>query len=508
MNCLNFLWNILTYVRFWQHFPVKTQLTEVLSLSRGKIGSFCFSASEVDRSHRSIRTENLKFIFNVSAKIWIFSWELTLLISDSTIWHWCRMSFTTISRESLDFLIIEGPKTIANKKILVFNQILHFILKTHPSFSAPSNSQQHFCLQSSNAISDASASRNCVVEVSQANFEVPRTSALGLEACQPQWSCHKAHSAESVQVNFEWKASTDSTQHSHHPTSGRSKCARPIHFDWWVRSDSRLPRYCREFGRCQRCWALLFRQFWCTWRPEEARRSFLQTFEMGKMRIWVKFKTFIAWKKLEIIWEMWKKSLNKLFTHLFLRIQLTGVHCDNGQYSETLSCDEGESDDVCIFLNWFVTKCFHDFCFGEFVSLSDPSRFDALNEADTKRFWGAFRLFVTGDWPEGDRDPKWYFRCVFEGSGEGLSSLQCRADACTDSKAATRCGSAFWAPWHSCRNPPNWSRVNPKSNFSSLTESDLISFLDTVFRQLIQSAMSCWLCVCRSNSQSLSQAAG
>ena len=69
MNCLNFLWNILTYVRFWQHFPVKTQLTEVLSLSRGKIGSFCFSASEVDRSHRSIRTENLKFIFNVSAKI-------------------------------------------------------------------------------------------------------------------------------------------------------------------------------------------------------------------------------------------------------------------------------------------------------------------------------------------------------------------------------------------------------------------------------------------------------
>lgn len=134
---------------------------------------------------------------------------------------------------------------------------------------------------------------------------------------------------------------------------------------------------------------------------------------------------------------------------------LTGVHCDKGQHSETLSCDDGESDVFCIFLNWLATKCFQDFCFGELVSLSDPSLFDELSDdADTRRFCGAFRLFVTGDWPDGDRDPKWYFRCVFEGSGDGFSSLQFIDDACTDSKAATRCGSAFWAPmfvWHSWR---------------------------------------------------------
>lgn len=198
--------------------------------------------------------------------------------------------------------------------------------------------------------------------------------------------------------------------------------ARPSHFDWWVRWDSRWPQCCREFDKCRQCLGLLFRQFLCILRREAERRNFLQTFK----RIKVKIEEFLKIVKL-----------------------LTGVHCDNGQHSETLSCDEGESDEFCIFLNWFVTKCFHDFCFGEFVSLSEPSRFVALSEADTRRFCGAFRLFVTGDCPEGDRDPKWYFRCVFDGSGEGLSSLQSKADACTDSKAATRCGSAFCAPWHS-----------------------------------------------------------
>lgn len=55
--------------------------------------------------------------------------RLTLLISDSTIWHWCRMSLTTVSNESLHFLIIPGPKTIAiNKEVgcVLFNLILHF----------------------------------------------------------------------------------------------------------------------------------------------------------------------------------------------------------------------------------------------------------------------------------------------------------------------------------------------------------------------------------------------
>lgn len=123
------------------------------------------------------------------------------------------------------------------------------------------------------------------------------------------------------------------------------------------------------------------------------------------------------------------------------------MHWDRGQHSAPLSCDDGESDEFCIFLNWFVTKCFQDFCFGELVSLSEPSLLAELNEvADTRRFCGAFRLFVTGDCPEGDREPKWYFRCVFDGSGDGFSSLPISADAWTVSSAATLWGSAFWAP--------------------------------------------------------------
>lgn len=88
--------------------------------------------------------------------------------------------------------------------------------------------------------------------------------------------------------------------------------------------------------------------------------------------------------------------------------ELTGVQCDSCEFSFGLSCDE-ESVELCIFLNWFVTKCFQDFCFGELVSLSDPvSLLDELmaDDEDTKRFCGAFRLLVTGDCPDGDREPK------------------------------------------------------------------------------------------------------
>jgi hypothetical protein len=90
-----------------------------------------------------------------------------------------------------------------------------------------------------------------------------------------------------------------------------------------------------------------------------------------------------------------------------------------------------------------VTKCFQDFCFGELVSLSDPSLYAANDDDVTNKFCGALRFFVTGDCPEGDRDPKGYFRCVL-GTGDGLSS-PLNVEVCT-SNAATRCGSAFCSP--------------------------------------------------------------
>lgn len=43
--------------------------------------------------------------------------------------------------------------------------------------------------------------------------------------------------------------------------------------------------------------------------------------------------------------------------------------------------------------------------FGEPISLSDES----FVAAETVICWGVFRLFVTGDWPDGDREPR-YFR--------------------------------------------------------------------------------------------------
>lgn len=130
--------------------------------------------------------------------------------------------------------------------------------------------------------------------------------------------------------------------------------------------------------------------------------------------------------------------------------RLTGVHWDNVQPS--LTFDVGESFCGCIFLNWFVTKCFQvDFCLGELVSLSEHDGFRSGDDV-TKRFCGAFLLLVTGDCPEGDRDPKWYFRCCVLAKGDGLSSLL-SVDACIVSIAAIRCGSAFWIPTsaeHSC----------------------------------------------------------
>lgn len=103
-----------THVRFWQHFPVGSQPTEALILNRWKLENFCSSVSAADRSRRSIRTVRRREtkVKRIRERIQ----RLTLLINDSTIWHWCLMSFTTISKESLDLRTIEGPNTIAENE--------------------------------------------------------------------------------------------------------------------------------------------------------------------------------------------------------------------------------------------------------------------------------------------------------------------------------------------------------------------------------------------------------
>lgn len=103
-----------SYVRFWQHFPIRSQLREALSRIHWKLENSCSSISAAGRSQRSIHTVEIKWIkWECGHVIDMTLALLTLLISDSTIWHWCRMSFTTISKESFDFLTIEGPNTIA-----------------------------------------------------------------------------------------------------------------------------------------------------------------------------------------------------------------------------------------------------------------------------------------------------------------------------------------------------------------------------------------------------------
>lgn len=82
---------------------------------------------------------------------------------------------------------------------------------------------------------------------------------------------------------------------------------------------------------------------------------------------------------------------------------------------------------------------FHVFDFGEPVSLSEPSRW--VPDA-TFGVRGVFRLFVTGDWPEGDLESNVYLRCdLFVRTGENSSALDW-----TVCMAGIVCGSASCPP--------------------------------------------------------------